>query len=53
MMLDSEAPPEFHVVVANGKFFRDVSVADEMFLMRRVPYVDRECGVARPFRRRY
>jgi len=51
MMLDSESASVFGIGVANGKFLRDVSVADEMLLMRRVPCVDRECGVAHPLAR--
>ena len=51
MMLDSESASVFGICVANGKFLRDVSVVDEMLLMRRVPSVDRECGVAHPLAR--
>jgi hypothetical protein len=32
-MVDTEAPPELGVSVADGEFFRELSVLDEMFLM--------------------
>ncbi len=37
MVLDAEAPSEFGVGVANGEFFRELSVLDEMFSVHRVP----------------
>ena len=48
-MLDTEAPAKFGVSVANGEFFRELSVFDEMFLMRSVPRVERKPGIAGPF----
>ena len=49
MMLDAEAPSEFGVRVANAEFFRELSVFDQMFLVRWVLWVKRERGIARPF----
>ena len=49
MVLDAEAPSEFGVRMANGEFFRELSVFDEMCSMRWVLWVEREPGIARPF----
>ena len=49
MVLDTEAPAVFGVSVTNGEFFRELSIFDEMFLMRCVPRINREPRIARPF----
>ena len=49
MVLDTEVLAVFGVSVTNAEFFRELSIFDEMFLMRRVPGQPAPCRIARPF----
>jgi hypothetical protein len=40
---------EFRVGVADGELFRELSVPDQMFPVRRIADIDWERGIASPF----
>jgi hypothetical protein len=40
---------EFRVSVADGELFRELSVPDQLFPVRRIADIDRERGIASPF----
>ena len=48
VMFYAEPPAKFCVRVTNGELFGEMSIGDQMRLVRRVLRIDRKCDVARP-----